>query len=92
MVARAKRRKWVNLVAGLLVGTAAQPLALLAGPNGGSASLQLHADREELVVAQLTGGPSRAHAALNGAIDAQRQGDLDKAAELFRERSRGRTI
>jgi len=85
MVARAKRRKWVNLVAGLLVGTATQPLTLLAGPDRGLSSLQLHADREELVVAQLVGGASRAHAALNSAIDAQRQGDLDKAAALFRD-------
>jgi type II secretory pathway component GspD/PulD (secretin) len=84
MVARAKKRKWVNLVAGLLVGTAAQPLALFAGPDTGLASLSLHAEREELVVAQL-GGASRAHLALNGAIDAQRQGDLDTAAALFRE-------
>jgi type II secretory pathway component GspD/PulD (secretin) len=85
MVARAKRRKWVNLVAGLLVGTAAQPLTLLAGPDMGGASLPLRADREERVVAQLVGGASRAHLALNGAIDAQRQGDLDKASALFRE-------
>jgi type II secretory pathway component GspD/PulD (secretin) len=86
MVARAKKRKWVNLVAGLLVGTAAQPLALFAGPNTGLDSLTLHAQREERVVAQLAGGgASRAHLALNGAIDAQRQGDLDTAAALFRE-------
>ena len=85
MVARAKKRKWVHLVAGLLVGTAAQPLALFAGPDTGLASLSLHAEREELVVAQLMGGSSRAHLALNGAIDAQRQGDLDTAAALFRE-------
>ena len=84
-MARAKKRKWVNLVAGLLVGAAAQPLALFAGPNTGLASLSLHAEREELVVAQLMGGASRAHLALNGAIDAQRQGDLDTAAALFRE-------
>ncbi len=84
-MARANKRKWVNLVAGLLVGTAAQPLALFAGPDIGLSSLQLHADREELVVAQFSGGPSRAHVALNGAIDAQRLGDLDTAAALFRE-------
>ncbi len=45
----------------------------------------MHADREELVVAQLGGGASRADTALNGAIDAQRQGDLETADALFQE-------
>ncbi|HWG46540.1 MAG TPA: hypothetical protein VN688_27505 [Gemmataceae bacterium] len=85
MVARAKKRKWVNLVAGLLVGTATQPLALFAGPDTGLSTLDLHADRAELVVAQLSGGASRAHLALNGAIEAQRQGDLDAADVRFQE-------
>ncbi|HEY7153019.1 MAG TPA: hypothetical protein VH575_03570, partial [Gemmataceae bacterium] len=85
MVARAKKRKWVDLVAGLLVGAAAQPLALWAGPDTSLVAMPLSADREEVVVAQLGGGSARARQALSAAIDAQRQGDFDKAATLFRE-------
>ncbi len=85
MVARAQKRKWIDLVAGLLVGAAAQPLALLAGPDSGLASLPAFTQRGEQVVAQLGGGSSRARTALNAAIDAERLGDLDKAATLLRE-------
>ncbi len=85
MVARAKKRKWVNFVAGLLVGSAAQPLALFAGPDTGLGSLHLQAENDPPAVVQVMGRQTRAHAALNGAIDAQRQGDLDTAASLFQE-------
>ncbi|HEY7307799.1 MAG TPA: hypothetical protein VH643_00425 [Gemmataceae bacterium] len=84
-MARANKRKWVDLVAGLLVGAAVQPLALLAGPDASLVPPRLDASGEELVVAQLGGGAARARVALNGAIDAQRQGDLDRAAALFTE-------
>jgi hypothetical protein len=85
MVARAKKRKWVNLVAILFVGATAQPLALFAGPDTDLGSWHLQAEENPPAVAQLTGRPSRAHEALNRAIDAQRQGDLDSAAALFQE-------
>ncbi|MHB1421877.1 MAG: type II secretion system protein GspD [Gemmataceae bacterium] len=84
MVARAQKRNWIDLVAGLLLGAAAQPLALLAGPDSGLALLPAPSPRGEQVVAQLGGG-SRARLALNAAINAERLGDLDKAAELFQE-------
>ena len=85
MVARAKKRKWVNFVAGLLVGSAAQPLALFAGPDTGLGSLHLQAESDPPALVQVMGRQTRAHVALNGAIDAQRQGDLDTAAALFQE-------
>ncbi len=84
-MARAQKRKWIDFVGGLLVGAAAQPLALLAGPDAGSASLPTVVDRTELVVAQLGGGSARARMALNAGIDAERLGDLDKAAALYHE-------
>jgi type II secretory pathway component GspD/PulD (secretin) len=85
MVARAQKRKWIDLVAGFVVGAATQPLALLAGPDLGVASLPASTTGGEQVVAQLGGGSSRARMALNTAIDAERLGDLDKAADLYRE-------
>jgi type II secretory pathway component GspD/PulD (secretin) len=85
MVARAQKRKWIDLIAGLLVGAATQPLALHAGSDIGLASLPASPDGGEQVVAQLGGGSSRARMALNAGIDAERLGDLDKAAALFQE-------
>src|SRR5262249_44160406 len=43
------------------------------------------ANREEGVAQLVRGGGARARLALSAAIDAQRQGDLDKAADLFRQ-------
>ena len=83
-MARAQKRKWIDFVGGLLVGAAAQPLALLAGPDTGSASLPAAMDRAEPVLAQM-GGSARARMALNAGIDAERLGDLDKAAALYHE-------
>jgi type II secretory pathway component GspD/PulD (secretin) len=85
MVARAQKRKWIDLVAGLLVGAATQPLALLAGPDTGLALLPASTDRSEQTAAQLGGGSSRARMALNAAIDAERLGDLDTAAAKYQE-------
>jgi type II secretory pathway component GspD/PulD (secretin) len=92
MVARAQKRKWINFVGGLLVGAATQPLALLAGPDTGLVALPtamadagLVPDKGEQLVAQLGGRSSRARMALNAAIDAERLGDLDKAAVLYGE-------
>src|SRR6516164_5995830 len=84
-VARAKKRKWIDLVAGLLVGAATQPLALLAGPDTGLALLPASTECSEQVVAQLGGGGSRGRMALNAAIDAERLGDLDTAAAKYQE-------
>jgi type II secretory pathway component GspD/PulD (secretin) len=80
-VARAQKRKWIDLVAGLLVGAATQPLALLAGPDSRTVSPA----PEERVLAQASGGSTRTRAALNAALDAERSGDLDKADALYRE-------
>ncbi|HZV04506.1 MAG TPA: hypothetical protein VE999_05400 [Gemmataceae bacterium] len=85
MVARAQKRKWIDLVAGLLVGAATQPLALLAGPDTGLTLLPASPERGEQTVAQLGGGSSRARMALNAAIDAERLGDLDTAAAKYQE-------
>jgi type II secretory pathway component GspD/PulD (secretin) len=85
MVARAQKRKWIDVVAGLLVGAATQPLALLAGSDSGLDSLRTPDDRVERIVAQSGGGSSRTRAAISAAIEAERSGDLDKAAALFRE-------
>lgn len=84
-MARAQKRKWIDFVGGLLVGAAAQPLALLAGSDAGSASLPAAMDRAEPVLAQLGGGSARARMALNAGIDAERLGDLDKAAALYHD-------
>jgi type II secretory pathway component GspD/PulD (secretin) len=81
-VARAQKRKWIDLVAGLLVGVATQPLALLAGPDAGFAP---QATPDSGSMTPLSGGPSRARMALKAAIEAERFGDLDKAATLYRE-------
>ncbi len=81
-VARAQKRKWMDLVAGLLVGAATQPLALFAGPENNITLLSASSERE---VAQVAGGSSRTRAALNAAIEAERNGDLDKAASLYRQ-------
>jgi type II secretory pathway component GspD/PulD (secretin) len=85
MVARAQKRNWIYLVAGLLVGAAAQPLAVLAGPDTGLNFSPASSPRGKQVVAQLGGGGSRARMALNAAIEAERLGDLDKAAALYRD-------
>jgi type II secretory pathway component GspD/PulD (secretin) len=85
MVARAQKRKWIDLVGGLLVGAATQPLALLAGPDTGFTSLPAAADGPEQVVAQMSGRSSRARMSLNAGIDAERLGDYDKAASLYHE-------
>ncbi|MGH7169649.1 MAG: hypothetical protein ACRELG_05150, partial [Gemmataceae bacterium] len=85
MVARAQKRKWIDLVVSLVVVAATQPLALLAGSDIGFALPPASTKGEEQVIAQLGGGSSRARVALNAAIDAERLGDLDKAAGLFQE-------
>jgi type II secretory pathway component GspD/PulD (secretin) len=85
MVARAQKRKWIDFVGGLLVGAATQPLALLAGPDTGLISLPAATDGPERIVAQTSGRSSRARLALNAGIDAERLGDYDKAATLYRE-------
>jgi type II secretory pathway component GspD/PulD (secretin) len=85
MVARAQKRKWIDFVGGLLVGAATQPLALLAGPDTGLASLASATDGTEQVVAQASGRSSRARTALSAGIDAERLGDYDKAAALYRD-------
>jgi Flp pilus assembly secretin CpaC len=83
MVARARKRKWIDFVGGLLVGAAAQPLALLAGPDTGLSSLPTAQDGQEQILAQLSGRSSRARMALNAGIEAERLGDYDKAATLY---------
>ncbi|HEY7326264.1 MAG TPA: hypothetical protein VH592_01395 [Gemmataceae bacterium] len=85
MVARAQKRKWIDFVGGLLVGAAAQPLALLAGPETGLSLLPKAKDGQEQIVAQLGGRSSRARMALNAGIDVERMGDYDKAATLYGE-------
>jgi Flp pilus assembly secretin CpaC len=85
MVARAQKRKWIDFVGGLLVGAAAQPLALLAGPDTGLSSLPTAQDGQELIVAQLSSRSSRARMSLNAGIDAERVGDYDKASTLYGE-------
>jgi Flp pilus assembly secretin CpaC len=81
-VARAKARRWVQLVAGLLAGLAAQPLGLGVVPDGffGAARAQ-----ELRPAAPLSGRPSQAHVALSGAIESYRRGDYEVAATLFQE-------
>jgi type II secretory pathway component GspD/PulD (secretin) len=85
MVARAQKRNWIDFVAVLVVGVAIAPLGLLAGPDIGLGSLPACSDRGGQAFAQLGGGSARARLALNAAIDAERQGDLVKAAALFQE-------
>jgi type II secretory pathway component GspD/PulD (secretin) len=85
MVARAQKRKWIDLIGGLLVGAATQPLALLAGPDTGLTSLPAAADGSERIVAQASGRSSRARSALNAGIDAERLGEYEKAATLYGE-------
>jgi type II secretory pathway component GspD/PulD (secretin) len=82
-VVRAQKRKWMDLVAGLLVGAATQPLALLAGPESDVAAHPAMSHERE--VAQFAGGSTRTRAAINAAIDAERNGDLDKAASLYHQ-------
>jgi type II secretory pathway component GspD/PulD (secretin) len=69
-VFRAHTIAWVNLVVGLSVGMAAQPLRGMAAP---------------LEVAQVSGRPSKAHVALNNAIEAYRRGDYEVADRFFHE-------
>jgi type II secretory pathway component GspD/PulD (secretin) len=76
LVARATANTWYNLIAGLVVGAAVSPACALAGAGA--------ADEPKLV-AQLWGRSSRAHAAINSAIECQRRGDYEGAAPLFQE-------
>src|SRR5262245_30154869 len=80
MVARAKAKRWVRLVAGLAVGATGAAAALraaeeLAPPD--NSSVPLPASRQ---VAPL-GRPSQARAALTTALESQRRGDYDTAAD-----------
>ncbi len=85
-MARAKARSWVKLVAGLIVGTAVQPLWLAAeGADFPTGAGTRRAAGAEWLVAQADGRPSRAHMALTSAIDSQRRGDYEAAATLFQE-------
>jgi type II secretory pathway component GspD/PulD (secretin) len=82
---------WVNVVVGLLAGTAVQPPALLAAPDflSGAAEQPPATGRATAT----SGGPgsapvsgrSRGHVALNNAIESQRRGDFEAASGYFQE-------
>jgi type II secretory pathway component GspD/PulD (secretin) len=71
-------KRWIKLVAGLLLGTVAGSAQAAYWPDPTPAS-----DTPSLP-APATGRPSTAHVTLTAAIDAQRQGNYEAAAELFR--------
>ena len=73
-MSRSKTRRWVRLVAGLLLGTVAPTAQAVFFPEPG-----------ESVSAPPAVRPSQAHIALNKAIECQRLGDYETAAPLFRE-------
>ncbi len=73
-MSRAKSRKWVKLVAGLLLGTASPAVQSAFYP-----------EPVETVAPAAPGRPFQAHDALNKAIEAHRHGDYEIADDLFRE-------
>jgi type II secretory pathway component GspD/PulD (secretin) len=76
LVARATAKSWYNVIAGLVVGVLALPACALAGA----------AKDAPVAVAQLWArGATKAHNALNDAIEAQRRGDYEAADRLFQE-------
>jgi Flp pilus assembly secretin CpaC len=70
----------LGLWTGLVVGAAAQPLALWAAPEAAAGG--------EVVVAQLGGRPSKGRAALTAAFDCWRRGDYAAAAAACQEADR----
>ena len=70
-MSRVKARRWVALVAGLLVGTA-------------TATAQVSQPGDTLTVPP-TGRPSQAHVALHKALECHNHGDYDLAAQLIRD-------
>jgi type II secretory pathway component GspD/PulD (secretin) len=77
-VARAKAGSWIKLVAGFVVGAAAQPLFTAVAPVAVSGAALLAA-------VPVPGRPSQAHEALNNAIGSHRRGEYEIAAVQFQE-------
>ena len=73
-MSKAKTRKWVKIVAGLLLGTVSP-----------AAAAELFQTPGEVVLPASGGRPGQAHDALNRAIESYRRGDYELAAPLFKE-------
>src|SRR4051794_20247800 len=80
MVFRAHKGRWINLVAGLLVGAAAQPLGATAAPPA-VYTLPLLAAAQQPEAPR----PTTASLALTSAGEMQRRGDFETATQILRD-------
>jgi type II secretory pathway component GspD/PulD (secretin) len=85
-VARSKAKAWMSFVGGVALAGATVPSLMAAAPPGPGTLAVL----ENLsVIGQTQARASRAHIALNSALEANRRGDYSQAAILFQEAQAG---
>src|SRR5438874_13166116 len=86
MVARSKAKAWMSFVGGVALAGATVPSLMAAAPPGPGTLAVL----ENLsVIGQTQARASRAHVALNSALEANRRGEYSQAAILFQEAQAG---
>ncbi len=86
-VARAKAKRWLGVVAGVVLPSAG--VAAAAAWDGLPAPPAAAARSEDLLLCQALPRPSKTQAALTDAIESFRKGDYEAAAKLFQQAQAG---